>query len=68
MNFNEYLYKYHMLHHGYCQILHYMDMYRIWYMFLENLSVAPIAVYHICYSAAVERQNHSLIKKYRIFR
>jgi hypothetical protein len=41
-----------------------MDMYHIWYsMFIDNLSVAPIAVYHICYTAAVERQNHSL-KKY----
>jgi hypothetical protein len=32
-------------------------------MFIDNLSVAPIALYHICYTAAVERQNHSL-KKY----
>jgi hypothetical protein len=38
-------------------------MYYIWYMFIDSLSVAPIAVYHICYSAAVERQKHSL-KKY----
>jgi hypothetical protein len=45
------LYKYHMIHHGYCQLLHYMDMYHIWYsMFIDTLS-------------AVERQNHSL-KKY----
>jgi hypothetical protein len=29
----------------------------------DNLSVVPIAVYHICYTPAVERQNHSL-KKY----
>jgi hypothetical protein len=28
-NFNENLYKYHMIHHGYCQLLHYMDMYHI---------------------------------------
>jgi hypothetical protein len=39
-------------------------MYHIWYiMVIDNLSVAPIAVYHICYTPAVERQNHSL-KKY----
>jgi hypothetical protein len=31
-------------------------------MFIENLSVVPIALYHICYTAAVERQNHSLKK------
>jgi hypothetical protein len=53
-----------MIHHGYCQLLHYMDMYHISYnMFTDNLSVAPIGVYHICYTPAVERQNHSL-KKY----
>jgi hypothetical protein len=41
-----------------------MDMYHIWYnMFIDNLSVAPIGVYHMCYTPAVERQNHSL-KKY----
>jgi hypothetical protein len=32
-------------------------------MFIDILSVAPIAVYRICDTAAVERQNHSL-KKY----
>jgi hypothetical protein len=32
-------------------------------MFIDNLSVAPIALYHLSYTAAVERQNHS-IKKY----
>jgi hypothetical protein len=53
-----------MLHHGYCQLLHYMYMYHVWYnMFIDNLSVVPIAVYHICYTPAVERQNHSH-KKY----
>jgi hypothetical protein len=53
---------YHMIHHGYCQPLHYMDMYHIWYnMFIDNLSVKSIAVYHIGYIPAVERQNHSLI-------
>jgi hypothetical protein len=26
-------------------------------MFIDNLSVAPIALYHICYTEAVERQN-----------
>jgi hypothetical protein len=31
-------------------------------MFIDNLSVAPIAVYHICYTPAVDRQNHSLKK------
>jgi hypothetical protein len=31
-------------------------------MFIDNLSVAPIALYHICYTPAVERQNHSLNK------
>jgi hypothetical protein len=34
----------------------------IQHVYWQPLS-APIAVYHICYSAAVERQNHSL-KKY----
>jgi hypothetical protein len=29
-------------------------------MFIDNLSLAPIAVYHICYTPAVKRQNHSL--------
>jgi hypothetical protein len=29
---------------------------------IDNLSVPPIALYHICYTAAVERQNHSLEK------
>jgi hypothetical protein len=29
-------------------------------MFTDNLSVVPIAVYHTCYTPAVERQNHSL--------
>jgi hypothetical protein len=53
-----------MIHDGYCQLLHYLYMYHICYvMFIDNLSVVPIAVYRICYSAAVERQNHSL-KKY----
>jgi hypothetical protein len=53
-----------MIEHGYCQLLHYKYMYHIWYyMFIDNLSVAPIALYHICYTPAVERQNHSL-KKY----
>jgi hypothetical protein len=53
-----------MIHHGYCQLLHYMDMYHIWNnTFIDNLSVASIGVYHICYIPAVERQNHSL-KKY----
>jgi hypothetical protein len=28
-------------------------------MFIDNLSVPPIALYHICYTRAVERQNHS---------
>jgi hypothetical protein len=51
-----------MIRHGYCELLHYMDMYHIWYMCIDNLSVAPIAVYHICYTPAVERQNHSLNK------
>jgi hypothetical protein len=32
-------------------------------MFIDNLSVAPLGVYHMGYTAAVERQNHSL-KKY----
>jgi hypothetical protein len=31
-------------------------------MFIDNLSVPPIALYHICYTAAVERQNHFLRK------
>jgi hypothetical protein len=31
-------------------------------MFIDNLSLAPIALYHICNTAAVERQNHSLSK------
>jgi hypothetical protein len=53
-----------MIHHGYCQLLHYMDMYHIWNsLFIDNLSVAHIAVYHICYTAAVEGQKLSL-KKY----
>jgi hypothetical protein len=44
-----------MIHNGYCQLLHSMDMYHIWYMFIDNSSMAPIAVYHICYTPAVER-------------
>jgi hypothetical protein len=31
-------------------------------MFIDNLSVAPIGVYHICYTPTVVRQNHSLTK------
>jgi hypothetical protein len=30
-------------------------------MFIDNLSVEPIAVHHIGYIPAVERQNHSVI-------
>jgi hypothetical protein len=41
-----------------------MDMYHIRYnMFIDNLLVGPSAVYHICYTPAVERQNH-YVKKY----
>jgi hypothetical protein len=58
------VYVSHTIHYGYCQPLHYMSMYHIWYnMFIDNLSVEPIAVYHIGYTPAVERQNHSP-KKY----
>jgi hypothetical protein len=56
-----------MIHHGYCQLLHYMDMYHIRYVFIDNLSVAPIGVYYICYIPAVERQNHSLKKYMEIY-
>jgi hypothetical protein len=52
-----------MIHHGYCLLFHYMDMYHIWYNMFIDVSLPPIALYHICYSPAVERQNHSL-KKY----
>jgi hypothetical protein len=52
-----------MIYHGYFQLLHYVCMYDIRYnMFIDNFTVAPIAVYYICYTAAVERQNHSWVR------